>query len=228
MTHLFIFGDSIAQGYWDPLGGWVQRVRATLDQGYFINPDNFCLTFNMGVSGNSTAEVLARFEREMSSRHNSDAPSVLLFAAGINDSCILSKDGKPYQSIEQTTDNIKTLINQARKYSQEIGFVGLNPVDETLVNPLPWDKNISHNNDMIYQYDQAIQSVCADESITFVPIWDQWISNPNYTNWLFDGLHPNEHGHQRIARAVIHQFLIPSGFDLEGVDTDGFMSRLIA
>ena len=30
--HIIVFGDSITQGYWDPHGGWVQRLRNFLDR----------------------------------------------------------------------------------------------------------------------------------------------------------------------------------------------------
>ena len=30
MQKIFIFGDSIAYGAWDPVGGWVERLRQWL------------------------------------------------------------------------------------------------------------------------------------------------------------------------------------------------------
>ena len=224
MTHFFIFGDSIAQGAWDPFGGWVQRVRGILDQHFFENPDEMCLTFNMGVSGNTSQDVLNRFKGEVDVRFTPDTDTIILFAVGMSDSLVTVKDGTTQIALKAFQDNIKHLLEQAKTYTPKIGFVGLTPVDEDNVNPLPWNKSVSYWNANVYAYDRALKSICDDHDVTFVDIWDEWYKNPSYQDWLFDGVHPNERGHQRIARSVLKQFLRPLGIEVEPELAGGFIT----
>ena len=57
MAHYLIFGDSITQGFNDLTGGWVQRLRESLTLDDFV--------INLGVSGDTSDGLLARFEVEL-------------------------------------------------------------------------------------------------------------------------------------------------------------------
>jgi len=49
MPQLFIFGDSITWGAWDPDGGgWAQRLRKDIDNYQVANRDFWCPTVNTG------------------------------------------------------------------------------------------------------------------------------------------------------------------------------------
>ncbi len=81
---VLVFGDSITQGFWDVDGGWVSRIRKTYDQ-KAIDTDDYDqpTIFNMGVSGNSSDDVLVRFDNETKVRANEELSFV--FAIGVND-----------------------------------------------------------------------------------------------------------------------------------------------
>ncbi len=222
MTHLYVFGDSIAQGAWDPFGGWVQRVRTILDQTFFDDPDKECLTFNMGVSGNTSDDILKRFQKEMKARVFSDEKNMIIFAMGINDSLVFQETGLAQISVSDFESNLTKLYKKAKKYSDRICFVGLNPVHEKLVNPLPWAPEKSYWNSSIQQYNEIIKGFCAEENIKFIDIWQDWI-NESYHDWLFDGIHPNAAGHQRIAGAVLSRFLKPAGWFIPDEDEEGYI-----
>ncbi len=72
-----IFGDSITWGAFDyKNGGWVGRLR-----NYFEEKDEEIEVYNLGVAGNKTKDLLARFENEVKVRK----VDVIVFAIGIND-----------------------------------------------------------------------------------------------------------------------------------------------
>lgn len=79
MAHYLIFGDSITQGFNDLTGGWVQRLRESLTLDDFV--------INLGVSGDTSDGLLARFEVELKPRLSTEGESnIILIAIGSNDS----------------------------------------------------------------------------------------------------------------------------------------------
>ena len=66
---LFIFGDSITQGYWDDKGGWADRVKASVLAKDIANGfSTYHGVHNLGIDGNTTRQVIDRFEHETQAR----------------------------------------------------------------------------------------------------------------------------------------------------------------
>ncbi|MEK7127392.1 MAG: GDSL-type esterase/lipase family protein, partial [Patescibacteria group bacterium] len=104
-----IFRDSVTQaGYVKT--GWVEMLRQYLEEKY---PDNFVSVFNLGINGETTDNVLTRFDNECLVRR----PTDIIFAVGINDT-------KDYDA-KQFKDNIEKLISLGNKFTKDITFVGL-------------------------------------------------------------------------------------------------------
>ena len=60
---ILVFGDSITYGQRDlDMGGWVNRLKLALARDDSITS---CHVFNMGISGQSTNEILERMEKQM-------------------------------------------------------------------------------------------------------------------------------------------------------------------
>ena len=84
MNTIFIFGDSIAYGAWDPEGGWVERLRQWVFGTTRGEYNRGTFLYNLSIVGDTTAELLKRFPTELEARQ--PAPGALIvFAAGIND-----------------------------------------------------------------------------------------------------------------------------------------------
>jgi lysophospholipase L1-like esterase len=104
---------------------------------------------------------------------------------------------------EEYAADIKELINQARQYSQKIMFVGIAPCDESRAHPVPWNKDIFFTNDRLQEFDETLQTVCREEGVKYLPIFDQLKSKlDNGEDIYHDGLHPNDAGHQLIFESV--------------------------
>jgi len=201
MTRICVFGDSVAWGAWDKEGGWVQRLRKFFDIKNLSDPNFYCLVYNLGVSGNKTKDILKRFEFEIKQRLEEVEETIIIFAIGINDSYFLHNEDKLRTSVEDFRTNIQKIINAAKKFSIKIIFVGLTPVDESKTTPIPWDTNKSYKNEFIQKYNEIIKSVCKENKIYFVEIFEQWVKS-DYKQLLEDGLHPNSNGHQKIFETV--------------------------
>ena len=75
MQTICVFGDSIAWGASDSeKGGWVERLKIYMGEHRSGN------VYNLGVSGDTTNDLLERFEQEAKARES----DVIIFAVGTN------------------------------------------------------------------------------------------------------------------------------------------------
>lgn len=187
---ILVFGDSITYGQRDlEMGGWVNRVKLALAHDNSITS---CHVFNMGISGQSTNEILERMDRECAGRVLDDANNIIVIAAGINDSQIIS--GKLVTEEDRFRSNVRELIDVAKDFTDQIIWLGLTPVDEERTNPVAWDKTRSWNNSLVEKYDNIISEICKECSVRYVYVFDQIDPETNE-----DGLHPSGVGHAVLA-----------------------------
>jgi lysophospholipase L1-like esterase len=195
---VLVFGDSITQGFWDVEGGWVSRLRKAYDQKAIETDDYDQPTiFNMGVSGNSSDDVLVRFDNETKVRANEELAFV--FAIGVNDA--RTKAGVNFSDIERYCKNLSEIVSQARRYSDRILFVGLTPCVEARSNPVSWG-DTGYTNARIEAFDSTLKEFCEQNSISFVEVLEPFQEAEAKTELLPDSLHPNNEGHQLIAELV--------------------------
>jgi len=206
MSHILIFGDSIAQGYWDEEGGWIARLRKFIDERSIHSKNYDCLIFNLGVSGDTTEDLLQRFEFETEQRSKENGKTIFIFAIGGNDSQFYNDKKSLHVAPEKFSANIQKLIKLARRFSQKIIFIGPTPVDEPLVDPIPWAKEKSYKNIYIKKYNEIIKNVSKKEKSSFIELFENWIKI-DYKKLLEDGAHPNSEGHEKIFETV-KDFLI--------------------
>lgn len=208
---VLIFGDSNTQGFWDIEGGWVARLRRHYDEIQLQDPRNRDepTVFNLGISGNSSGDVLQRFYHEVQARKNFEETAIV-FAIGVNDS--RTKAGKPYTTSQQYGSNLEELVKQAKEFTDKILFVGLTPCEEEITNPVPWG-DTGYTNQRILVFEGVLQKFCGSSNIPIVTIFEA-LQRENKIEELFsDGLHPNSAGHQRIfelVRPKLDKLLRPS------------------
>lgn len=133
-----IFGDSIAWGASDyEKGGWVERLRVYFGEKYNID------IYNLGVSGDATEDLLVRVENELKVRE----PNIIVFAIGVNDTQFVHSANSNRISEGDFRNNVGKLYVIAKKFTPEIIFVGLTPVDESKTEPIPWNTDKTYTNE---------------------------------------------------------------------------------
>jgi len=198
--NILVFGDSIVYGECTPATDcWVNRLRMYLDKKY----DYKSYVHSLGISGHVSEEILTRFDSECKPRHRPerDGKTVIIFGIGINDTQDL--DGQDRTSIEDFKKNIGALITKAKKFTDEITFVGLTPVDEPKVKnrfSSSTKQYKSYFNEKIIKYDNAIGQICRGQQVQYIYIFDLFTSKD-----LADGLHPNSEGHEKIFKRVLEE-----------------------
>jgi len=183
-----IFGDSITWGAGDSeKGGWAERLKVYFAKKYYIN------IYNLGISGNTTEDLLKRIESESKFRE----PNIIVFAIGINDAQFIHSTNSNRISDNNFRNNIEKLYTIAKKFTTKIIFIGLTQVDESKTRPIPWDTNKTYTNERIKQFDQIIKDFCSENNLKFIPVNDL-LNNDD----LIDGLHPNTQGHIKMFKRI--------------------------
>src|SRR3989344_5810107 len=100
-----VFGDSVTHAAYVKVG-WVELLRRYLEEKF---SSDFVEVYNLGIGGNTTADILTRFDAEASARN----PSSIIFATGVNDSGCLQDPSNPVVEKEKFISNIQELINRA-------------------------------------------------------------------------------------------------------------------
>ncbi len=204
MTHILVFGDSIAWGAWDAQGGWVERLKNLTNEKnkkYSTDKDFWCLIYNLGVSGEISDNIITRFDTETKSRLSENKENIIIFALGTNDSSFLKSKKDNWVPIKRFEKNIQKLIDLSSKRFAKTIFLGITPVDEDKTNPIPWATDIYYTNENVKQYNKIMSKICALNGAEFIDIFEVFSkSGPN--RLLEDGLHPNTDGHKLIFEAV--------------------------
>lgn len=218
MGKLFFIGDSITTGAWDASGGWANRligdVMAKTIKANDSNGSFYCMPYNLGVSGDSAVEILRRMTAEITPRCDNENPNEkkqIVFATGVNDSWYWFKPKRSKVTDEAFAANIQKLIDEAHAFTTNISFIGILPVVDELLNPLPWAPEISYANVHVERFENIIRDVCAQNNLPFLPLYQQWHAMPDYADYLQDGVHPNSRGHD-LLYSQIKAFLLTPEF----------------
>ena len=215
IAQILVFVDSVTYVACDRNGGLVQRLRKFLDEKSLSEKDFYYLVYNLGVSGNTAEDLLGRFEFEAKQRLKEDKETTFIFAIGLNDSKFMHSKNRSRFSCQEFHDNLQKLLKIAQGFSSKIIFVGLTPVDESKVNPMPWAIDESYRNEHIQKFNEVIKSICKEKGIYFIEIFEKF-TGMDYKRLLEDGLHLNSEGHQK-SFEIVKDFLIENKDSLLGV-----------
>jgi lysophospholipase L1-like esterase len=164
-----LMGDSITQYWMSP-----NRGNPT-----FFTDNNW---FNRGISGNTTADMIARFKYDLELL----APKVMVFCGGTND--IAQNDGV-FVSNEEIVANIKSMITRAEAVGSKVILCSLLPA-----NKYYWSNAIENPSQEIKKVNQMLKAYAEEKGIPFVDYWtplhDEADGLPE--KYTADGVHPNK------------------------------------
>lgn len=171
------FGDSVTQASYVKRG-WVDLLRIYLEEKY---TEDDVSVFNLGINGNTTYDILKRFEAESKPRN----PTSIIFAIGINDT--------KFDNENQFENNIKNIIEKAKRFNSDITFIGL-----VLGNDI-----VEENFSLVKtkRYNQIMKDIAKSEKCRFIELFDKLEPGD-----FIDRLHPNEKGHQKMFEEIKKYF----------------------
>lgn len=193
-----VFGDSTAWGAWDlEKGGWVTRLWRHIG----VREEDYAELYNLSISGGTTEMILERFEAEAKIRFGGEA---LIFQTGGNDASCIHGTRDHKISPEKFEINIREIIKRAKNMTDKILFIGFKNCDESKTIPVSWI-DIDYRNEDLQRYDSIMKRVCEEMGVLFCDF--EPLNNEDF----YDGLHPNEKGHEKMF-VQVRDFLTAHGW----------------
>ena len=180
---LIFIGDSIVAGSGDDeCRGWVGRVgSATRRAGVDHTP------YNLGIGGDTTAGVLARWEDEVTRRLNPEIENRLAIQVGVND----ARD-RVERDPEASAADLGTLVEGVRRS-------GLEPL---VVGPTPTAQ--AAESERVGALSERFAGVCAERGVAFVELHAALRGSGSFlASLVADGYHPDADGYGEIAQVVL-------------------------
>lgn len=193
---VFAFGHSITFGHWDKEAGWVLRLRKFLDRKSLEKPDEYYFeVYNLGVSGNDSAQLLERFSQELEARLYEENKTLILIQIGANDIHYLEDKDRVRVEKEEYRENLEGLIEKARNYTDKVLLVG--EAYTGIEGPIPWAKEKHVSDERMEQYVEAQRKVAEEKDVPYIDVRglkekEEWLE------MLEDGSHPDSEGHELI------------------------------
>jgi lysophospholipase L1-like esterase len=204
-NYTFLFqGDSITDGNRSRNADW----NHVLGHGYayliasrlwYDHPSSGFHFFNRGVSGNTVADLAARWQEDALDIR----PQLISILVGINDVNSLFTGGDPLPA-GRFRETYAGLLTRTRRQLPDTTIVLCEPfalpVGRVKDRWTEWSAEVNIRR-------QAVRQLAADFNTLFVPLQDDFDTAcrkapPEF--WIWDGIHPMPGGHELIARKWIH------------------------
>ncbi len=181
---MVFIGASLTAGYGDPKGlGWVGRVVARTQ-----HPDLDLTAYNLGVRGDTSGDVVARWGAECHPRWKARSERRLVLNVGTND--VLTG-----MTMARSRLNLANVLDEATNAGIGVFVVGLTPTLDPEMNR------------KIEALAEAQADVCSRRGVTYVDCYrplathDQWMADLAASP---DRAHPGQAGYGLIAWLVLH------------------------
>lgn len=185
--YLMFLGDSHTVGAGDENAtGWVGRVCATaIAASIPVTP------YNLGIRGESSAEVAARWRAEVTLRLPEEGEPRAVIAFGVND--VALREGRQSCSTEQSLDNLDAVLEGARELGMPTFMVGPAAVAEAA------------ETERIAALSAAFAEHCERCRVPYVPLVERLRESETWMREVAagDGAHPRAGGYEELARLVL-------------------------
>jgi lysophospholipase L1-like esterase len=184
---VLFLGDSLVAGVGDgDGGGWVARIVAGCHaQGIPVT------AYNLGVRGETSLQVAARWHAEARPRMRAGADHRLIVSFGANDTT--REHGVVRTDPEDSTRALSGILDQARS----LGFAPF------VIGPAALDDD--DQNDRIADLSARFARVCEQHATPFVSLLEPLLASPVWMSEVAagDGAHPGAAGYEALTRVLL-------------------------
>ncbi|RZT22743.1 MULTISPECIES: GDSL-type esterase/lipase family protein [Fictibacillus] len=202
-SHL-VLGDSVAQGRGSEEGGFAQKVNTNLES---LTDKTFVLE-NQGISGATSQGLLNQLQipAVQESVRKADIISINI---GGNDIVQIAKEEGPLKAIQSYDEvksdyeqNLEDIFKLIRNHNPDAVLVlnELYNVVKSEKNYYPATEKLLNDWNLI-----AYETALSHPPSVVVPVSDA-LQTDDIDKWLYDSIHPNDEGYDRIAEKTITTF----------------------
>jgi lysophospholipase L1-like esterase len=202
-NHL-VLGDSVAQGRGSDEGGFVQKVNTNLES---LTAKTFVLE-NQGISGSTSQGLLNQLQIPAVQQSVKKADIITINIGG-NDLVQIAKEEGPLNAIKSYDEvksdyekNLTEIFELIRSHNPDAILVlnELYNVVNAEKNYYPATEKLLNDWNLI-----AYETALSDKPAIVVPVSDA-LQTEDMDKWLYDSIHPNDEGYERIAEKTITAF----------------------
>lgn len=193
-------GDSYVNGTGDPeCLGWRGRVcRAAWQAGHMVTH------YDLGVRGDTTALIAARWRAECEARLPADSDRRLVFSFGLNDTAEVAGAGLRVPP-ERSAANARAILAEASAWLPTL-WLGPPPANEPMspMTPTP-GLTVSFAQPRIDALNAAYAAIAAELGVPYLDLSTPLRREPRYvaSQSAGDGLHPSADGYRMLAELVL-------------------------
>ncbi len=175
-------GDSVTEN-----GGWVESVSDLIGT----------TIINSGISGNTTTDCLARFDRDVAAYN----PDVVLIMLGINDSLPYEYSNK---NLETYIRELGTLYDKCTAIGAEVVFMLPNDVKVSAFENYARYRPYGGYTAVYNQFLNGMRSVAAQKGCHLIDNYTPIHNTGNVTAYLLPGdtVHPNDYGYEMFKETI--------------------------
>jgi alpha-L-fucosidase len=151
----------------------------------FFSKNSFLV--NKGVSGQTTVEMLERFQKDVISQN----PRAVFILAGIND--IAQNSG--YISIDDIAKNIINMGLMAKEKNIDVIICSTLPVTE-----IKWNDKINEPNKKVLDLNKKLKKAVKKHNFIYLDYYAKMVND--LENLTYDGLHPNLKGYIKMESII--------------------------
>nr|WP_233149921.1 GDSL-type esterase/lipase family protein [Kineosporia sp. A_224] len=180
-----VVGDDFVAGVGDPRSlGWVGRVGARTSR-----TESLVTLFPLGVPGETTTGLLARWREETGRRFADADPESFRLVIGLGHADLA--DG---MSLARSRLNLANVLDECLARNLPVFVVGPPPADR------------AQHADLVPELSDAFADVCLRRRVPYVDCWRPLV---HHEDWLTDmaagdGRHPGQVGYGLMAWLVLH------------------------
>lgn len=184
---VLFFGDSHVAAVGDESGrGWVGRLAAaSFDAGQPL------IAYNLGVGGETSVDVLGRWQIEAQPRLRAIMESRVVFSFGVNDTTL--EDGRARVELSDSLEALEKILRRANSLQLSVLIVGPAPVAD------------EEQNERIESVSRRFFGACREEGVPFVDVFRALRDSRIWREEVAadDGAHPGAAGYAALAQCVL-------------------------
>lgn len=184
----------------------MQRLRTFLDRRALEKQEEELVSevLNLGIPGETSEELLERFEPELKRRLWEEEKQVVIIQIGANDIQRLVEEDRIRVPKERYRENLHRIIDKADEYSDHIFLVS--ELYTAIEGSIPWAEEKALSDERLGEYVDIQRELCQERDIEIIDLRslrekDEWIE------MLEDGSHPDNEGHRLIFEQVRNRLL---------------------